>query len=79
MFQVFHMDVAKVDRDVAYVVSICRGMLQAFCSNVSSVFSTYVASVFIWMLHMFHTYVASVLSGFCVCFTMVSSVFEVFL
>jgi hypothetical protein len=24
--------------------------------------------VFIWMLHMFHTYVASVLSGCCVCF-----------
>jgi hypothetical protein len=62
MLQVFRMDVAKVDRDVAYVAmampSCCkrlfqmfylffRRMLQAFYLNVA-----YVASVFIWMLHM---------------------------
>jgi hypothetical protein len=31
----------------------------------------YVANVFIWMLHMFHTYVAIVLFGCCVCVAMV--------
>ena len=44
MLQVFHMDVAKVDRDVAYVAKcskacckFSRGMLKAFVQNVSSV------------------------------------------
>jgi hypothetical protein len=36
-------------------------MLQASVPNISSIFKMYVASVFVWMLHMFHTYVASVL------------------
>ena len=53
-------------------------MLQWLCTDVASFcfqcsicffFKTYVASVFIWVLHMFHTYVISVLSGCCVCFT----------
>ena len=44
----FRMDVAKVDQDVAYVVIV--GMLQTSIPNVSSIFQTYVASVFIWML-----------------------------
>jgi hypothetical protein len=35
---VFYMDVAKVDRDVAYV-SVTMRMLQPSVSNVSSVFS----------------------------------------
>ena len=70
--QVFHMDVAKVDQDVAKVdwaVAYVAMVVHVCCkhSNVSSVFQTYVASVFIFMLHMFHTYVASVLSGFCIC------------
>ena len=46
-------------------------MLREYVSNVSDVlevcficiFRTRVVSVFIWMLHMFHTYVASALSG----------------
>jgi hypothetical protein len=50
-------------------------MLQASIPNVSSIFQTYVVSVFIWILYMFHTYIASVLSRCCVCFTMVLSVF----
>jgi hypothetical protein len=37
----FHMDVAKVDWDVAH------SMLQVPVLNVSSVFQTYVANVFI--------------------------------
>jgi hypothetical protein len=35
---VFHLDVAKVDRDVAYVAMICTCMLQASIPNISSVF-----------------------------------------
>ena len=46
-------------------------MLQVSVINVHLCFQTYVANVFIWMLHMFHTYVVSVLSRCCVCFTMV--------
>jgi hypothetical protein len=45
MLQVFHMDVAKVNWDVAYVAIVfeacCKcfkDMLQAFVRNVSSVF-----------------------------------------
>ena len=66
----------------------------SFCSQCSSVFSdvcckllfpmfhlffqTYVASVFIWMLHMFHTYVTSVLSGCCICLQWFLSIFRCF-
>jgi hypothetical protein len=68
---VFHTDAAKVDRDVVYAAMVCTSMLQASIPSVPSVFQIYFASVFIWMLHMFHAYVASVLSGYCVCFVMV--------
>ena len=43
----FNTDVAKVDQDVAFVAMVCTPMLQAFVPNVSSIFHTYVASVFI--------------------------------
>jgi hypothetical protein len=59
---VFQMDVVKIDwvlhmlqRLYTYVANFCY---QCFIC----VFGTYVASVFICMLHMFHIYVASVLS-----------------
>jgi hypothetical protein len=51
------MDVAKVDRDVAYTASV----LKACCKRLFKVFhlfQIYIASVFVWMLYMFHTYVA---------------------
>ena len=70
MLQVFRTDVAKVDRDVEYVAMAmhlcCKCLFEMFCLF----FQTYVASVFIWMLHMFYTYVASVLSRYCICFAM---------
>jgi hypothetical protein len=59
----FHMDTAKVDRNISYVAMAIHVCCKAYVSNVSSIFQTYVESVFIWMLHMFHKYVASVLSG----------------
>ena len=58
----FRMNVAKVDRDVAYVPMVVHVCCKHLFPDVSSPFQTHVASVFIWMLHMFHTYVASVLS-----------------
>jgi hypothetical protein len=71
MLQVFYVDVAKVDRDVAYVamdVHVCCKLL--FPMFHLFFFRRMLQVSFIWMLHMFHTYVASVLSGCCVCFTM---------
>jgi hypothetical protein len=61
-------------------------MLQAYVSSVSDVsgvcficvFWTHVARVFIWMLHMFCTYVACVLFRCCVWLQWFSSVFQVF-
>jgi hypothetical protein len=53
------MGVAKVDRDVAYVAMVVHVCCKRLFPNVSSIF-TYVASVFIWMCHIFHTYVTSV-------------------
>jgi hypothetical protein len=44
MLQMFYLDVAKVNLDVAYAC-----MLQAYVSNVSYICCKY----FIWMLHMF--------------------------
>jgi hypothetical protein len=52
-----HMDVTKLDRDVAHVASV----LDEYCKylfKMSYLFQTYVANVLIWMLHMFHTCVA---------------------
>jgi hypothetical protein len=43
ILQMFHMDVTKVDQDVA---SVLRGMFQAFIENVSSVFSPILQQVF---------------------------------
>jgi hypothetical protein len=75
---VVHMNVVKVDWDVAYVAMAihvcCKRLFQMF----HLFFQTYVTSV-IWMLHMFHTYVASVfiwiLHMFC---NALSSVFRCF-
>jgi hypothetical protein len=48
MLQVFQMDVAKVDRNVAMVIHVChKGLLPMF----HLCFRTYIASVFIWMLY----------------------------
>ena len=71
----FHADVAKVDQDVAYVAMDVHVFCKLLFSMFHLFFQMYAANVFIWMLHMFHTYVASVLSGCCVCFTMVFKCF----
>jgi hypothetical protein len=51
-------------------VSVFSCMFQAFCKkNVSSVSDVCCNKCFIYMLHMFHTHVTSVLSRSCICFT----------
>jgi hypothetical protein len=82
MLQAFYMDIAKVDRDVAYVASVsevcasvseicCKRLFKMFC-----MFQTYIASVFISMLHMFrYAYVASVYSK---CFIYFRRMLQVF-
>jgi hypothetical protein len=51
MLQVFYMDAAKVDLDVAYVVMV----IHVCCKYLFKMF------------HLLQTYVASVLSGYCIC------------
>ena len=48
MLQLFYMDVAKVDRGIAYVVSVSK----AYCKCFIGLFK---------MFHLFQTYVANVL------------------
>jgi hypothetical protein len=49
---VFRMDIAKVDRDVAYVAMV----VHVCCKHQFPMFYLFFrASVFIWMLHMFYT------------------------
>jgi hypothetical protein len=59
-----------VDRNVAYVAIVVYVCCKLLFSMLYPFFQIYVASVFIWMLRMFHTYVASVLSGCCIFFIM---------
>jgi hypothetical protein len=57
MLQEFCIDVVKVDRDITYVAMAihvcCKRLFQMF----HLFFQTYIASVFICMLRIFHTYV----------------------
>ena len=46
MVQVFYLDVAKIDLNVAYAC-----MLQAYVFKCFQVFYTYVYKCFIWMLY----------------------------
>jgi hypothetical protein len=88
---VFYIDVAKVDWDVAHI-AICS---QVYVLNVSSISDVYckcfiwMLQKYIWMLHIhacckrvfhvFYTSVASVLSGYCICFAVATKrVFLVF-
>jgi hypothetical protein len=66
---VFYVDVAKLDRDIAYVAMVVHVCCNLLFLIFDLFFQTYVASVFIWMLHMFHTYIASILYRCCICFT----------
>ena len=71
----FYMDAAKVDQDLAYVVSVseaCRkcfkGMLQAFVRNVSSVSDVCYKRFDLDAAYVSHIYVARVCSKCFSCF-----------
>jgi hypothetical protein len=68
---VFHMNVVKIDWDVAYVAMVVHVCCKRLSPMFDLFFRTYVVIVFIWMLHMFRTHVASVFSGWMVfkCFS----------
>jgi hypothetical protein len=88
MLQVFHMDVAEVERDVA---KCSGGILQVFQRHVTSIFYmevTYVLHIccksMSEMFQLFQSYaaisvfmlqVASVLSRYCICFTHILQVY----
>jgi hypothetical protein len=78
MLQVFQMDVTKVVPNVADVSMVVHYVAKVCYQCFIYVFRTYVVSVFIWMLHMFYTYVATFLSRCCVCLQWFSSVFRCF-
>ena len=76
MLQLLYMDLAKVDRDVAHVAYFCKCFQRYVASVLKKMFSDVCCNrCFIWMLHIFHTHVASVLSGCCICFTHMLQVF----
>jgi hypothetical protein len=68
MLQLLH-----IDKNVAHVAYFCKCFQWYVASvlkkNVPSVLDVCCNKCFIWMLHMFHTNVASVLSRCCICFT----------
>jgi hypothetical protein len=68
VFEVFHTDVAKLDRDIAYVAII----VHLCCKCLFPVFYLF----FRHMLYMFHTYVSSILSGRYVMFAIVFKCFS---
>ena len=72
------MNVIKVDRDVAYVAMVVHVCCKLLFLMFHLFFQTYVASVLIWMLHMFCAYVVSDLSGCCVCLRWFQVFFGVF-
>jgi hypothetical protein len=72
MLQVFQINVAKADRDIAYVAMVCTCMLQASVPDVSSI----AGMCYIWMLHMFRTYVAIIFNWMSHMFAMVLKCFS---
>jgi hypothetical protein len=77
IFQMFQMYVAKAYHNVACVAIVVHVCCKRLSPMFHLFFQTYVAIMFIWMLHMFHTYVATVLSGYSVCLQWFSSVSDV--
>jgi hypothetical protein len=60
MLQAFYVDIAKVDRDLAYVAMVVHICCKLLFSMFQLFLQTYLPSVFVWMFNMFYTYVASV-------------------
>jgi hypothetical protein len=70
MLHMFNVDVAKVDRDVAYVASVSEACCKRLFKMFHLFLDIFMQAFFIWMLHMFHTWkkyvlIASVVSVLC--------------
>jgi hypothetical protein len=79
------MDVAKVDRDVAYVAMVVHLCCKCLSLIFHLFFQIYVASVFVWKLHMlqiFYLDIAYVLQRFssvlCVFYQCFRCIFQIF-
>jgi hypothetical protein len=77
MLQLFHVDVAEVDRDVAYIEMVVHVCCKLLSPMFHLCFRMHFAIVFIWMLRMFHTYIACILFRCCVWLQWFSCVFQV--
>jgi hypothetical protein len=77
MLELFQMNVVKVDQNIVYIAMLYTYVTEVCSKCFICVFGRIIASVFIWMLHTFHTYIVSILSGYCV--QWFSSVFHMFL
>jgi hypothetical protein len=64
------MDVVKLDQDVAYVASVFQRHVVRICSKCFISFQTYVVSVLILMLYMFHIYFCNVIAVSVLCCSM---------
>jgi hypothetical protein len=53
MLYLFHMNVAKIDRDVAYVTMVVHICCKLLLPMFHLFFHMHVASVFIWILYIF--------------------------
>jgi hypothetical protein len=67
MLQLFHLDVAKVDQGMLYMLQVFRRHVARVCSNYFIYFQTYVAIFLIWMLHMLQQYVHNVSAVLILC------------
>jgi hypothetical protein len=75
MLQLLHMNVVKVDRDVAHVAYFCK-CFQCYVARVlKNVFRPMLQLVFYQYVAYIYTHVASVLFGCCICFTHILQVF----
>jgi hypothetical protein len=54
MLQVFHTDVVKVDRDVAYVAMVVHVCCKILFSMFHLFFQAYITSVFIYVAYVSH-------------------------
>jgi hypothetical protein len=77
-----YIDVAKVDRDVAHVAIVIHVCFKCFVwmlqKSIRMLYIHACCKRMFQLFHVFHTYVANVLSGCYICFAMPPTCFHVF-
>jgi hypothetical protein len=64
MLQVFHVNVAKIDRDVIYVASVSEASCKCLFKMFHLFSDLYLQAFWIWLSHMFHACCKSMLQWF---------------